>query len=365
MEHEDHQHHQPTAQSEEHHSCHSESGSKKKRDWILLISSTLIVLSYLSFYLIPETIETYQLINIFAESVFQLVSKMWWGVLLGIFSVGLLGTVPRKLVVSILGKGGTLSGILRATGAGVMLDLCSHGILLVGTKLYERGASLGQMMAFLIASPWNSLSLTLILWSLVGFKWMISILLLSLLIAIISGLIFEKLVKAKILPENPNKPELPENYSFSLGLKNHLRSVHPTPKAFIKVGLSGIRDSKMILRWIFFGIVLAALIRTFMNPEVFAQLFGPTLGGLGVTLLFATILEVCSEGSMPVATDMLLRAKAAGNTFAFLMTGVSTDYTEIMAIKETTGRWKTAFFLPIVTLPQVVLIALVLNQMAV
>ena len=55
-------------------------------------------------------------------------------------------------------------GLLRAALAGVFLDLCSHGILAVGMKLYERGASAGQVMTFLLASPWNSFSLTLILY---------------------------------------------------------------------------------------------------------------------------------------------------------------------------------------------------------
>ena len=42
---------------------------------------------------------------------------------------------------------------------------------MVGAKLYERGASIGQLMAFLIASPWNSLSLTIIMVSLIGWQW--------------------------------------------------------------------------------------------------------------------------------------------------------------------------------------------------
>jgi uncharacterized membrane protein YraQ (UPF0718 family) len=61
--------------------------------------------------------------------------------------------------------------MFRATLAGVCLDLCSHGILAVGMKLYERGASTGQVMAFLLASPWNSFSLTLILFGLIGVSW--------------------------------------------------------------------------------------------------------------------------------------------------------------------------------------------------
>ena len=106
-------------------------------------------------------------------------TRMWWGILLGIVAVGVIGMIPRQFITAILGPGGRFSGILRACGAGLLLDLCNHGILLVATKLYERGASLGQVFAFLIASPWNSLSTTLILISLIGLKWTLTIVLLS------------------------------------------------------------------------------------------------------------------------------------------------------------------------------------------
>jgi len=45
------------------------------------------------------------------------------------------------------------------------------------------------------------------------------------------------------------------------------------------------------------------------------------------------------------------------------MTGISTDYTEIMGIKENTKSWKIALFLPLVTLPQVILISYLLNHL--
>ena len=62
-----------------------------------------------------------------------------------------------------MGGAGGRKGIVRAVFAGVLLDLCNHGILMVAVKLYERGASVGQTVAFLVASPWNSLSLTIVL----------------------------------------------------------------------------------------------------------------------------------------------------------------------------------------------------------
>ncbi len=353
--HHDHEHHMGPKPAKAGASCAScEVPHKKRRPDFLLWGSILVILAGYVVHLAGYD-------HVFSDSVFELMNRMAWGLALGIFFVGALGKVPREWMTALLGKGGTFSGILRATGAGVLLDLCSHGILLVGMKLYERGASLGQTMAFLVASPWNSLSLTLILWALVGFKWMITFLLLSMLMAIISGYIFEKLVKWKVLPENPNKVELPENFSLRKEVKAKWNWGVLKSREVLGMLMSGVSGSKMILRWIFFGVLLASLIRTFVPPESFETLFGPSLLGLGLTIVAATIIEVCSEGSTPIAADILTRAGAPGNSFAFLMTGVSTDYTEIIALKETTKSWKIAFFLPLVTLPQVILLAVIMN----
>jgi uncharacterized membrane protein YraQ (UPF0718 family) len=80
-----------------------------------------------------------------------------------------------------------------------------------------------------------------------------------------------------------------------------------------------------------------------------------------VTLAAATLLEVCSEGSSPIAADILSRGNAPGNAFTFLMAGVATDYTEILSIRERTSSWKVSLFLPLVTVPQVVVVGYLLN----
>jgi hypothetical protein len=43
------------------------------------------------------------------------------------------------------------------------------------------------------------------------------------------------------------------------------------------------------------------------------------------------------------------------------MTGVATDYTEIMVLKDTTKTWKIPLFLPLITVPQVLVVAWVMN----
>ncbi len=296
-----------------------------------------------------------------SHSVQELINTMWWSVLLAIIFVGLLSKVPQHFIMSILGKGGTFKGLWRATLAGVLLDLCSHGILMVGMELRKKGASLGQVMAFLIASPWNSLSLTLIMFALIGLGWTLAFIALSMLLAITTGWMFDRLEKNGTLPTQHIDTSLPENFKFWQSAKAELKQVQWTREFNQDILKRGLNGSKMVIRWLLFGVLLASAIRAFVSLEDFQQYFGPTLMGLLATLLAATIIEVCSEGSTPIAADLLNRANAPGNGFAFLMTGVATDYTEVMVIKDTMKSWKIALFLPLLTVPQVIIVAMILN----
>ncbi len=347
--------------------CHPGAGSnpsdgkpsRQRFDYILYGSLCLVAVGYGVHLIAMDGL--HPALREFSHATYALMNKMWWGLALGIVFVGLLGRVPREMVMAVIGRPGTTRGVLRAALAGVLLDLCSHGILLVGMKLYERGAGLGQVMAFLIASPWNSLSLTLILAALIGWGWTGLFILASALIAVISGLIFNRLVQNGTLQDNPHRHDMPEDYRIIEDAKHRLAKVEWNASLALSMLQEALRGSRMILRWIFFGVVLAALVRTFVPPELFGSLFGPTLAGLGLTLLVATLVEVCSEGSAPIASDILNRAAAPGNAFTFLMAGVATDYTEIMAIKETTRSWKIALFLPLISLPQVLLLGVIMN----
>ena len=289
---------------------------------------------------------------------------MWWGITLGILMLAALAKIPREFVMSALGSHSGLKGIVRATAAGLLLDLCNHGILMVGAKLYERGASIGQVMAFLIASPWNSFSLTLILVALIGVPWTFAFIALSMLVAVITGLIFDALSGRGTLPSNPNQIELPSDFKFWPEAHKALARTKFTPRFIAEMLIDGLKESRMVMRWILFGLILAGLVRAFVSPEHFSTYFGPTAMGLVLTVLAATIIEVCSEGSTPIAADLLTRAHAPGNSFAFLMTGAATDYTEIMVMRDTTKSWKTALFLPLLTVPQVVTLAYLINQFA-
>ena len=352
--------------SEPEESCHpaeghGEEGSccdRGKFDW-LLWGSLLLVAAGIAGHFVSGGPGWWR---IFADGTWELMSKAWCGILIGIGAVGILRQVPKEVVAKILGKGGTIAGILRATFAGTLLDLCNHGILMVGMQLYRKGASLGQVIAFLVSSPWNSLSLTLILIGLIGLKWTLAFIALSMLIGIISGRLADFLVKRGQLPENPHRVELPGDFRLKDGLGEVWKNIRPVHGNLRRMVRDGLSESRMILRWIFFGFVLAAAIRAFVPTHSFSDYFGPTMLGLLLTLLATTLIEVCSEGSSPIAADLLNVAGAPGNSFTFLMAGAATDYTEILALRETTKSWKATLALPLITTPQVLVIAWLLNN---
>jgi hypothetical protein len=340
--------------------CSSDETKKSRPDLLLWTTLVLVMIGYLINLFDSESVSSITAVSTMTEAIRHLMDSMWIGLALGIFFVGVLGRVPREFVTALLGKGDTFGGILRATFAGVLLDLCSHGILLVAMRLYQRGASLGQVMAFLIASPWNSLSLTVILIALIGWKWTLLFIVCSMLIGVVSGLIFNLLEKKKILSTNPNTVEL-DGFKPWQEAKTRWKATQFSPQWLGSMIVEGIKDSRMIVRWLLLGVLIAAAIRTFVPLDSFQTYFGATFAGLGMTLVIATILEICSEGSTPIAADLVTRALAPGNGFAFLMTGVATDYTEIMSLRETTKSWKIALFLPLVTVPQVVLLSWIMN----
>jgi uncharacterized membrane protein YraQ (UPF0718 family) len=297
----------------------------------------------------------------FAHAVTGLLSIMWWGIVAGVIAVGLMTRIPREYFNKMLGRGDTFGGILRAAAAGLLLDLCSHGILMVGAKLYERGASLAQVMTFLIASPWNSISLTIILFALVGLKWTLVFVAASALVAIATGMIYVVLIKRGILPDNPHKSDMPADFDMMADAKMRLKGFKFNGSFIAGVLKDGFVEGRAVMRWLFVGLILAALVRAFVPTEMLTTYFGPTMMGLLLTLLATTVIEVCSEGSTPVGAELVTLAGAPGNGFTFLMAGVSTDYTEVLVLREMAKSWKIALSLPLITVPQILLLGYIMN----
>ncbi|MEO1746061.1 MAG: permease, partial [Pseudomonadota bacterium] len=240
---------------------------KASIDRLLWSSLITIVIAYPAAFFLPHDAPFG--LGVFAHGIRDMMNIMWWGILVGMIAVGLIDRVPREFVIGIIGRDQNTASIGRAVMAGFLLDLCNHGVLMVGAKLYERGASLGQVFAFLIASPWNSLSLTIIIGLMMGWGWMVVFIVASMAVALVTGFIVEALERQGRVTPNPNRVDLPDDFHFWRDAKAGLTS-QTYGMAFARdIARRSVTASRMVLRWLLFGVVLAALIQAAVPTEVF------------------------------------------------------------------------------------------------
>ena len=183
-----------------------------------------------------------------------------------------------------------------------------------------------------------------------------------------TGLIYQRLerrgmVECSHCEQGEDKPVLTD-FSIIKDVKRRWKEYDFTAKNNVDAIKGTIKGSwsltKMVMWWLLVGMLMAAFARAYVSHDLFMIYMGPTLLGLIVTLLFATIIEVCSEGSSPLAFEIFNQTGAFGNSFTFLMAGVATDYTEIGLIWHNIGK-KAALWLPIITVPQILILGYLFN----
>jgi len=340
---------------EHEHQCCKSKSKPWYRNKALIISAILALLSGLS-YFVP-------LLEPFRKSLCMYFSRIWWAILLGLLLGGVIDYfVPREYISSTLSKKSKRT-ILYSVILGFFMSACSHGILALSIELHKKGASNPAVVAFLLASPWANLPLTIMLLGFFGFK-ALYIITAAILIAITTGFIYQFLEQKNLIETNSNTVTVKQGFSIKDDILRRIKGYKITRLSVLD-GLKGVASGSvslgdMVLWWILIGIGLASLAGAYIPQAVFQRFMGPTFLGLLVTLVFATVLEVCSEGTAPLAFEIYRQTAAIGNSFVFLMAGVVTDYTEIGLLWHNVGR-RVAIWLPIITVPQVVFFGVIAN----
>ncbi len=296
-------------------------------------------------------------------------SLIWWAILLGFLVGGIIdrfvpGTYVRKYLSTHKKR-----SILYAVGFGFLASACSHGILAIAIELYRKGASTPSVIAFLLASPWANLPITILLFGFFGVN-ALYIILSAILVAVVTGLIFQVLdrrclIECKVKGSHGREKEDPlKGFSIRKDVARRWKGYKCSREQVRKDAVGVLRGSwslaGMVLWWLLIGMVMASIARGYVPEHLFMTYMGPSLLGLGITLVFATIIEVCSEGSSPLAFEIFRQTGAFGNSFTFLMAGVSTDYTEIGLVASNIGR-RTALLIPLITVPQILVLGFLFN----
>lgn len=321
--------------------CAGENGDKIKIGKRLKIVGT-IFLAVLALSFLP-------FLSPLNESLISYLEMIWWAIILGLVIGGVIDYfVPQGFIMKYLGQKKKRS-LFYAVFAGFLMSACSHGILAISMQLYKKGAGIPAVITFLLATPWANLPVTILLFGFFGLKALYFVFS-AMAIALIVGYIYMGLDRLNLI-EKPKNGKGTENYKWP-GFK--------LKESFKGVAKGSVELANMVLWWILIGFLVAAFIGAYIPENIFVQYLGPDLLGLLLTLVFATVIEVCSEGSAPIAFEIFNKVGALGNPFIFLMAGVATDYTEIGLIWSNIGK-RTAIWLPIIAVPFVVIFAVAFN----
>jgi uncharacterized membrane protein YraQ (UPF0718 family) len=327
------------------HCCHAkqERGIPKLGKKLKIFGSLFVIVLLISFLPFFEKLN---------ESLLSYIKLIWWAVILGLFMGGIIDYfVPEEFIFKYLGQKKKRT-IFYSVLAGFLMSACSHGILAISMQLYKKGASIPAVITFLLASPWANLPVTILLFGFFGIKALFFVLA-AMFIALFTGFVYMGLEKIGWI-EKSKEVEIKKEIKWDK-IKNF-----KLKDSIFGVTRGSVNLANMVLWWILIGFMVAALIGAYVPEHIFMKYLGPTTLGLLLTLLFATIIEVCSEGSAPIAFEIFNKVGTFGNPFVFLMAGVITDYTEIGLIWANIGK-KSAIWLPIITIPLVLLTGLLFN----
>jgi uncharacterized membrane protein YraQ (UPF0718 family) len=333
--------------------CHQE-----KRPWYrdrFLIAVALFLAVLAVSYAVP-------VLNPLYSAIADYFLMIWWAILIGFIAGGLIDYyVPRSYISKHLSQHRKRT-IFYSVFLGFLASACSHGILALAMELYKKGASTPSVVAFLLASPWANLPITILLFGFFGINALFFILA-AILVALITGFVYQFLDRRCLIEcrvHGLRVPDISVREDVRRRIRNYRLSAGGLRKDFTGVMRGSWSLTRMVLWWLLIGILLAGVARAFIPHDLFLAYAGPGLAGLLVVLFFATIIEVCSEGSSPLAFEIYRQTGVFGNPFVFLMAGVSTDYTEIGLIASNIGR-RAALFLPLITVPQILVIGYLFN----
>ncbi|GGO86644.1 hypothetical protein GCM10011348_37940 [Marinobacterium nitratireducens] len=250
--------------------------------------------------------------------------------------------IPQALVRRWLdGKGpGT---VVRASLIGAPLPLCSCGVLPAAIGLRRAGASKPSTVSFLIATPETGVDSVALSYALLGPVLAVIRPVAAVISAIFSGLL--------VLGLDDKRDETPAQTASpaSCCSKSH-DSCHTgqtdghttdTGESFID-SLSDLVDD--ISAWLAFGLVLAALVSTLVEPSALLEV-GDSVWTLLLMLLVGLPLYICATASTPLAAAMLAAGLSPGAVLVFMLAGPATNIASLGVLGRELGARTVALYL--------------------
>jgi uncharacterized membrane protein YraQ (UPF0718 family) len=276
----------------------------------------------------------------FLENLQQLYLEAAPWLLLGLVMAGLLKAwLPEGMLQQKLGQG-RFRPILKATLIGAPLPLCSCGVLPAAMGLRRSGASKSATVSFMISTPETGPDSIAVTYALLGpFMAVVRP------IAAIFSALFTGLLNSFFVAQ-----DIPQKSGITLPVielgsccNDGDCCVEPIPKTHgfwqrswqgMRYALTDILDD--IWLWLLAGLVLAALVMTYIPPDTLAS-WGSGLPAMLMMLLIGIPMYICATASTPLAAAMILAGVSPGTVLVFLLAGPATNLATMGVIQREMG----------------------------
>jgi uncharacterized membrane protein YraQ (UPF0718 family) len=249
--------------------------------------------------------------------------------------------IPEDIVLKYLGKSG-VKPILLSTVIGTLLPVCCWGSLPIAVSFYKKGAKLGPILAFLVATPATSVSALLVAYSVLGWAFAIYIFFAVIIMGVTIGLI-GNLIKTP--PKNSgNGASCPHCKLDPDHSKLHFKK-SPGERAKAAFKYAFVTLPKEIGLELFFGLVLAALVATFVPIGDIIKMYLGGWFGYVFSVVFGIIMYLCSTASVPLIDSLIKQGMSPGAGMTLLLIGPVTSYGTILVLRKEYGVKLVAIFL--------------------
>ncbi|OYD15038.1 hypothetical protein CH333_06715 [candidate division WOR-3 bacterium JGI_Cruoil_03_44_89] len=276
--------------------------------------------------------------------------------------------VPTDWIKRYLGRGGIIP-ILYSTFAGMVLPICCIGSLPVAVSFYKKGARLGPVLAFLVATPATSITALLVTYRLLGMNFTVyiffSVILMGVIIGSIGNLLkirqryvqnetpVDPVCGMNVVKETANQMEYKgKNYYFC---SPHCAQVFADePEKYLVAADFNLRKTDItkigdVLKYAFVdmpkeiglelavGLILAAIVTTVAPVGNF---IGNWLAGgwsYPFSLAFGLLMYICSTASVPLVHAFLSQGMDPGAGMVLLLAGPITSWATILVLRKEFG----------------------------
>ena len=284
----------------------------------------------------------------FLGNFWALLNSIAFFILIGVTIAGVFKLLmPESFVQRHLGQHNFMSNI-KAAILGIPLPLCSCSVIPFVSALRNSGASKSATQTFLIATPITGADSILATYGVFGWAFTLFRVVSSVIIALVAGLF-------SLFLEDDNQRKVPSEAVKSKALVNSCRSTgilvnikvvkaEDTKSAFQLI-MSYAFDViyKDIARSLIIGLVVGALIVTFIPENLSAYISNNSLLNYVLVLVVSMPLYVCATASIPLGLSLLAAGFSPGAAFIFLTAGPATNTITMSVVLKTLG--KTSLFI--------------------